>query len=166
MNRLFLKILAIVLLFAGLGRYPIHAVVTENAMVLSVIDGDTLRVKYNKRREYVRLIGVDTPECRRNDKLMRDVYRSKQDVNTVLALGRAAKAHMEQTVKPNDVIILEFDVQKRDRYRRLLAYVYLPDGRMLNEEVVLSGHAMPLTIPPNVKYEERFVDAFRKARGH
>jgi micrococcal nuclease len=165
MNNRWVKWMAVSAMVFGVWVAPIHAAITENATVIGVVDGDTLRIRYNKHREYVRLIGVDTPECRRNDKLMRDVYRSKQDVNTVLALGLAAKRHLEQTVKPNDVIILEFDVQKRDRYRRLLAYVYLPDGRMLNEEIVLSGHAMPLTIPPNVKHEDRFIDAFRKARG-
>ncbi|NDC83091.1 thermonuclease [bacterium] len=139
--------------------------VTENAVVLGVVDGDTIRVTYNKHRELVRLIGVDTPECRRNDKLMRDVYRTKQDVNTVLALGNAAKHFTQSILSPNDVINLEFDVQKRDRYRRLLAYVYLPDGRFLNEELLKSGHAMPLTVPPNVKYQAQFLEVFRKARG-
>ena len=165
MNNRWVKWMAVSAMVFGFFVAPIHAAITENATVIGVVDGDTLRVRSNKHREYVRLIGVDTPECRRNDKLMRDVYRSKQDVNTVLALGQAAKVHLEQIVKPNDVIILEFDVQKRDKYRRLLAYVYLPDGRMLNEEMVLSGHAMPLTIPPNVKYEDRFIEGFRKARG-
>ncbi len=59
---------------------------------------------------------------------------------------------------------LEFDVEKRDRYGRLLAYMYLPDGRMLNEEIVKAGYANILTVPPNMKYQERFLKAYRGAR--
>ena len=50
-------------------------------------------------------------------------------------------------------------MEERDRYGRFLAYVYLPDGRMLNEVLVEEGYAQPLTIPPNVE----FADAFRRA---
>jgi len=144
---------------------PLHAVVTENAVVVAVVDGDTLRVKYNGRRESVRLIGVDTPESRRNQKLMRDVYRTKRDVNTILELGVAAKTYVESTVKRDDKLVLEFDIQRRDHYRRLLAYVYLANGKMLNEELILAGHAMPMTVPPNVRYQDRFYEDYRRARG-
>ena len=43
-------------------------------------------------------------------------------------------------------------MQARDRYGRLLAYVWLPDGRMLNVEIMLEGYAQVLTVPPNVRY--------------
>jgi micrococcal nuclease len=59
---------------------------------------------------------------------------------------------------------MEFDVQRRDKYGRLLAYLYLSDGRMLNEEIVKAGYANLMTIPPNVKYQERFLKAYREAR--
>jgi len=58
---------------------------------------------------------------------------------------------------------LELDVQERDKHGRLLAYVYLSDGRMLNEEIVKAGYAYALSVPPNVKYRERFLMAFREA---
>ncbi len=57
-----------------------------------------------------------------------------------------------------------FDVEKRDQYGRILAYVYLQDGRMLNEEIVKSGYANVMTIPPNVKHEDRFRKVYREAR--
>ena len=56
---------------------------------------------------------------------------------------------------------MEFDVQKRDKYGRLLAYVYLSDGKMVNEEIVKAGYANFMTYPPNVKYQEKFLKAYR-----
>ncbi|NBV41781.1 thermonuclease [bacterium] len=143
----------------------VMGVVTENAVAIGVTDGDTIRVEIGDKRESVRLIGVDTPESRRNEKLMHDVYRTKRDVNTILEMGQEATEYTKSLVKAKDPLVLEYDVQKRDRYRRILAYVYLKDGRMLNEELVKSGHAMPLTIPPNVKYQGKFLKAYRETRG-
>lgn len=64
---------------------------------------------------------------------------------------------------------LEFDVQKMeppkgDKPARLLAYVYLSDGRMLNEEIVKARYGQVYTVPPNVKYVERIRKAEREAR--
>jgi micrococcal nuclease len=58
---------------------------------------------------------------------------------------------------------IELDVEKRDKYGRLLAYVYLSDGKMLNEDIVKAAYANLMTIPPNVKYQERFLKAYRDA---
>ena len=55
-------------------------------------------------------------------------------------------------------------VDDRDPYDRFLAYVWLPDGRMLNRLLVENGYAQPLTIPPNVDFAEAFVRAARRAR--
>ncbi len=54
--------------------------------------------------------------------------------------------------------------QERDRYGRLLGYVYLSNGKMLNEEIVKAGYANVMTIPPNVKYQDRFLKACQEAR--
>jgi hypothetical protein len=59
---------------------------------------------------------------------------------------------------------LELDVQKIDPYGRLLAYVYLPEGRMFNEVLLEEGYAQVATFPPNVRYQERFLEAQREAR--
>ncbi|MBL7996544.1 thermonuclease family protein, partial [bacterium] len=53
---------------------------------------------------------------------------------------------------------------ERDKYGRLLVYLYLEDGRMINEEIVKAGYANLMTYPPNVRYRERFADAYRFAR--
>ena len=80
--------------------------------------------------------------------------RAATEANRALVAGRAVR--------------LEYDVEHLDRYGRLLAYVYvtLPDGSemMVNERLALQGMAQPLTIPPNVKYVERFRAAVERAR--
>jgi len=62
------------------------------------------------------------------------------------------------------LITIELDVQERDRYGRILGYVYLSNGKMLNEEIVKAGYAIIMTIPPNVKYKDRFLKAYQEAR--
>jgi micrococcal nuclease len=59
---------------------------------------------------------------------------------------------------------LELEVEKRDRYGRLLVYVFLQEGRLLNEEIVKAGYANLLTIPPNVEYRDRFSNDHSEAR--
>lgn len=58
----------------------------------------------------------------------------------------------------------EFDVGRRDRYRRLLAYVYLEDGTFVNAWLVREGFAQVMAIPPNVKYQDLFLKLQREAR--
>ena len=79
-------------------------------------------------------------------------------------MGKRATEYVESLVKPGDLINIEFDVQERDKYKRLLGYVYLSNGKMLNEEIVKDGYANVMTIPPNVKYKDRFLRAYKHAR--
>ncbi|NIR40655.1 MAG: hypothetical protein GWN07_32915, partial [Actinobacteria bacterium] len=60
-------------------------------------------------------------------------------------------------------VLLELDVERRDRYGRLLAYVWA-DGAMVNWQLVRQGWAVLLTYPPNVAYVEWFTSAQRRAR--
>jgi micrococcal nuclease len=119
------------------------------ARVLRVIDGDTIEVELAGKAETVRLIGVDTPETRHPRK-------------PVQAFGKEATAFTRQMVEGKEVR-LEFDVQPRDKYGRLLGYVYVGDT-MLNAELVRQGYAQVATYPPNVKYQERFLALQREAR--
>lgn len=112
----------------------------ETMRVTEVIDGDTVRAG----GESVRLIGVNTPE--RGD----PYYQEASDFTRDLAEGE-------------DLVFVQ-DVQERDQYGRLLAYLYLPDGRMLNEELLRAGFAQAYTIPPNVRHTEDFLAAEREAR--
>jgi micrococcal nuclease len=59
---------------------------------------------------------------------------------------------------------IEFDVKKRDRYSRLLGYIYLADGRMLNEIILRQGLAELFLVPPNLRYSRRFQEIARLAR--
>jgi micrococcal nuclease len=136
----------------------------EAITVLKVIDGDTLRIRLKGKTEKIRLIGIDTPEMQVNDKAKRDARRSKMDMSTILRQGRASRQFVSTLVRRGDQIRIAFDVQKRDRFGRLLGYVYLSDGRMLNEEILKAGFAYILSIPPNVRYQKRFKTVFTEAR--
>jgi micrococcal nuclease len=132
--------------------------------VLKVYDGDTFKCRLENGEEIkVRLIGVDTPESRPNRKAMRDARREGVSLQRIIRLGKKATEFTRRLIPPGTVVLLETDVQIHDKYGRLLAYVYLPDGRMLNEVLLEEGYAKMMTIPPNVKYVERFREAQRKA---
>ena len=128
--------------------------------VKRVIDGDTLQLETGER---VRLIGIDTPEMHESNKLYRDSQRTKQDISTIQKLGQRAYKFTKNLVEGKRVS-LEFDVEKRDRYGRLLAYVYLKDGTFVNAEIVKQGYASLMAIPPNVKYAQFFLKLYREAR--
>lgn len=127
---------------------------------IKVIDGDTIKIATG---ENVRLIGVDTPESRRNDKLYRDAERSKEDIDTIIAMGKKSTRFTTNLVLGKNVR-LEFDVQKKDKYGRLLAYVYLEDGTYVNAEIISQGYGSPMTVPPNVKHADLFHKLYREAR--
>ncbi len=136
----------------------------ELSKVIKIIDGDTLWVYYGIQREKIRLIGIDTPESKDNTKAKRDAERTGQDIKTITAMGKRATEYVESLVKSGDLITIEFDVEQRDRYSRLLGYVYLSNGKMLNEEIIKAGYANVMTIPPNVKYQDKFLKAYKEAR--
>jgi len=129
-----------------------------------VVDGDTVVTQIRNRPEKVRLIGMDAPECQPNPKARRDAARSGEDLRKIYAMGRKATEFMKSLVRPGDPVKIELDIRERDQYGRLLAYVWLKDGRLLNEEMVRAGYAVPMTIAPNVKYRDRFLKANREAR--
>jgi len=145
------------------------------AKVIRVVDGDTIVVSipkttFNNRKTLknlkfkLRLIGVDTPESKPNRRAKIQSKESDRDIETIIKLGKKAKEFTKNLLKGKRYVFLEFDIQPQDRYGRLLAYVYLPDGRMLNKEIICKGYAYPLTIPPNVKYKDQFLKCFREAR--
>lgn len=136
----------------------------DRATVMSVSDGDTIVVRLGMKRERVRLIGIDAPESSLNRKARRDAQRSGADVHVLVAQGRRAKSFVKSLIRKGDDVGLEYDIERRDRYRRLLAYVYLEDGRMLNEIIVREGYALVYTYPPNVRHRDRFRKAYRHAR--
>lgn len=137
------------------GLYP--------ARVSRVVDGDTIVVSVDRRRERTRLIGVDTPELHQSAKLDRDAWEFGVSEEAIRELGRLSSNFTSRYLLGQDVA-LELDVQKRDRYRRLLAYVWLEDGTLFNMLIVREGYALVSTYPPNVKYVEVFLACQREAR--
>lgn len=132
----------------------------SNILVERAVDGDTLKLGNGER---VRLIGIDTPELHVSDKLYRDSKRSGQDIATIQAMGKRSYEFTRNLVEGKRVR-LEFDVEKKDRYGRILAYVYLQDGTFVNAEIMKQGFASVMTYPPNVKYADLFKDLYREAR--
>jgi micrococcal nuclease len=139
MKRLFLTLL-LLSGFALADHYPVE----------KVTDGDTIRVTVDGVSESVRLIGIDTPE-------------TVHPRLPVQPYGPEATAFVRETLG-DGLVALELDLVPRDRYGRLLAYVYLEDGRQLNLLVVQEGLATTLTIPPNVRDADLYRAAVAGAR--
>lgn len=140
--------LAVLLLVRGVGSGGAGSSLrTADAVVERVVDGDTVVLVGG---EPVRYIGVDTPELHHPRKPVGFYAREAKEFNRRLVEGKKVR--------------LEWDVERRDRYKRLLAYVFLEDGTFVNSELLRQGYAQLLTIPPNVKYVDRFVQMQREAR--
>ena len=124
-----------------------------NATVDRVVDGDTIRiVAAGGRSERVRLIGIDTPE-------------TKDPRRPVQCFGKEASAFTATLLPRSTRVRLVRDVEGRDRYGRLLAYVYRArDGLFVNLALAEGGYARALTIPPNVAHVDEFLAAVRAAR--
>ena len=142
---------------------------TQAARVIQVIDGDTIIVEIEKRREHVRLIGIDTPETRPNRRAELQAHDRHVDQKTIFKLGSQSSNFSRELMPKNSTVFLEFDATKRDKYQRLLAYAWIRRPRtstelMANEELLRSGYAYLLTVPPNVKYRKRLADAFAEGR--
>ena len=152
----------VILVIIVLDRLNIIEVVNEDAYqqiqdiddnlyeIIRVVDGDTIVINYNGKEEKVRLIGDDTPESVHPDK----------DKNT--SYGKIASEYTKKMLEGKKVS-LELDVQERDKYGRILAYVYV-DGKMYNETLLENGYAKVATYPPNVKYVDIFKKLEKKAR--
>lgn len=123
-----------------------------SATVLRVVDGDTIRVRIQGTDEPVRLIGIDTPETHGRAGL-RECF------------GAEATDRLQAILPPGTQVRLVRDVEARDRYDRLLAYVYrTSDDLFVNLAMVTEGYATTLTYPPNVAHEAAFVAAVATAR--
>jgi len=131
-----------------------------------VIDGDTYKVWYQGKKQSVRLIGIDTPESKRNNRAELQSRQFGKDIEEIIELGKQTKKYAMNFIKAGQTIYLEFDVRQTDRYGRLLAYVWLDKEktRMINEILIQDGYAVVYTVPPDVKYAERLLQAQKQAR--
>jgi len=109
-----------------------------HGVVVGLVDGDTFDVRIGDVEERVRLIGIDTPESVARDR-------------PVECFGPEAKARMAELLPVGTEVRLERDVEARDRYGRLLAYVFrVEDGLHVNHALVLEGYAEARRYEPNV----------------
>ncbi|MCO4291513.1 thermonuclease family protein [Solitalea sp. MAHUQ-68] len=150
-----IKVLSTIMLFF-ISVIEINSPKTEPEIryyhVQKVIDGDTFYISIgNNKIEKIRLIGIDAPEIHKS---------AHKDVGIY---GQQAKAFLIALLKDKQ-IKLEYDVSKKDRYGRTLAYAYLPNGVFINEKLVALGYAKAATFPPNVKFSKYFVKLEREAR--
>lgn len=124
----------------------------ERALVSRVVDGDTLKIKVGGTEETVRLIGINTPE-------------TVDPRKTVECFGKEASAKMNELVSGKEVLVVQDQTQgERDKYQRLLAYIYLSDGTLMNQKMVEDGYAFEYTYNIPYEFQTEFKDAEKNAR--
>jgi len=121
----------------------------ELVKVVRVVDGDTIEVEINGKTEPVRYIGIDTPE-------------TVDPRKPVQCFGVEASKKNKELVD-GKMVRLEKDITDRDKYNRLLRYVWL-GSTLINQVLVERGYAKSYSYPPDVKYQDKFVTAEREAR--
>lgn len=122
------------------------------AQVTNVVDGDTIDVLIDGREVRIRLIGIDTPE-------------TVHPTDPVECFGREASTFARELLT-NQRVLLEADPSQgeQDRYGRLLRYVWLSDGRLVNQELIAQGYAFEYTYNTPYAYQTQFKEAQRAAR--
>ena len=126
--------------------------VPGQATVTRVVDGDTVMVRIGTATESVRLIGIDTPE-------------SVKPGTPVQCFAIEASNRTKTLLPKGTDVRLEGDVEQRDQYHRILAYLYrLDDDLFVNDALVKEGFAVPYTFPPNVAHTAEFVASAAAAR--
>jgi len=120
--------------------------------VVGVVDGDTLVVDLDGRSETIRLLGIDTPETVHPDRPPE-------------CFGAEASGRLALLLAPGAAVRITRDVEARDRYGRLLAYVErLSDGLVVNRSLVERGFAAALHIDPNDGMRHELAAAETRAR--
>jgi micrococcal nuclease len=119
--------------------------------LIRVVDGDTIKVKINGMEESVRFLLVDTPETS-HPRLGKQPF------------GEQAKSFTKNLLA-DGTVLLEKDVSERDKYGRLLMYVYTPDGKSVQEELLKAGMArVAYVYAPNTKYVDRYYEIQKEAQ--
>jgi micrococcal nuclease len=126
---------------------PRHPTTRGQVKVVAVLDGDTIVISGGEK---VRYAGLDTPESRHPDKLPEYCGHAAFEANRRLVVGKTVR--------------LEFDERRRDKYGRLLAYVYV-DGLFVNAELIRQGYARVSTYKDNQRHREAFESLQQSAIG-
>ena len=124
----------------------------EEALVKRVVDGDTFLLSNGER---VRLLGIDSPEKFESKKLDNDAEISGQDKKTIQKLGQLASDYVKNFVEGKKVYLeREPNYEDKDRYGRLLRWVYLEDGTFINGKIVKDGYGQVYEQYPVSKTDE------------
>lgn len=120
--------------------------------VIKITDGDTIHISMDGRDETVRLIGINTPE-------------TVDPRRAVECFGKEASVRIKE-IASGKIVRLEYDDSQavRDTYGRLLAYVYLEDGQMINRKMIAEGYAYEYTYLTPYHYQQEFRDLQRLAQ--
>ena len=122
------------------------ALVRNQHFLSSVNDGDGLIVQdiSGKNREEIRFLGIDAPESKKCRKLLQDERETHLPGQLLLMLGRMSLNFLIELIPPGTKLTVKTETKDPlDIYGRTLAYVYLPDGRCVNEILVSEGYAKP-----------------------
>jgi micrococcal nuclease len=123
----------------------------NSATLKHVVDGDTIDVEIGGKTERVRLIGINTPE-------------TKHPTKGVECYGPEASAYTEQLLPKGTALRVERDIEARDKYGRLLLYVYIAISNVfVNLDLVLNGYARPMVFEPNTAHKADFAQAATQA---
>lgn len=123
----------------------------NSATVQHVVDGDTIDISIGGKTERVRLIGINTPE-------------TKHPTKGVECFGPEASAYTEQLLPKGTALRVERDVEARDKYGRLLLYVYIASNNVfVNLDLVMNGYARPMVFEPNTAHKADFAQAATQA---
>ena len=136
--------------FTGGGRGRSRDVPGLPATVSRVVDGDTIVVALDGEAFVVRYLGIDAPETVRPEW-------------PVEPFGPEASALNKQLVE-GKTVWLESDVSETDRFGRLLRYVWLEDGRLVNALLVGEGYARAVALPPDLKHADKIMRLQGEAR--
>lgn len=153
-------IVALVLLCAACGGsaeastqpIPGTALSGTTATVVKVVDGDTVELRFAGREpEMVRLLGIDTPETVHPDR-------------PVECFGPEASARAAELLPAGSEVLVQRDAEARDRFGRLLAYIWTTDGIFVNADLVAGGYADTLAIAPNNTHRSHLSGLAAEAR--
>lgn len=136
---------------------PTSQISLDTAKVTKVVDGDTIEVLVKGKTEMIRLIGVDTPE-------------TVDPRKPVQCFGKEASAHTKAQLLGKNVGLEADSTQgERDKYQRLLRYIFLEDGINFNKQLIYEGYAYEYTYAAAYKYQAEFkqaqIDAQKNKRG-
>ncbi len=148
----FLSVVFIIVLFA-VNFFINNRGESERIKVKSlyVIDGDTIKIRINGKKETVRIIGMDAPEYNHPDK------------SRITEEGKDARKILINKIPENAYVEIEYDEDKRDKYGRILAHVYYEDY-LVSKWMIERGYAKRVYVAPNAKYQKTLKEAEEYAR--